>query len=330
MPITLAQAAVNTQPDIDYAVIDDFRRNSWLMDHFSFDDVVVPGTTGGTLTYSYVRKSTGAAAAPRALNSEYVPSQATRAQFSINLRPIGASFNVDRVLANLGQAQSNEVTFQMLEAMVATRERFVRELLYGDVTVNPNGFDGLSKSLTGTSTELTTATNWTTIATQVAAAQELDKLDLWLSAIVPSVVGSMTPGMPGGVPPGVRAILGNTRSITRLKMLIRWASLLQISKDNFDRDVDSYRGWALIDLGDRADGASSIIPTTANVTEIYAVALGLDSVHGASIGGAPLVRTWQPDFSFSGAVKTGEIELGPVGFVLKSTRSAAVYRNITV
>lgn len=330
MPITFAQAAVNMAPDLNFEVIDNFRRNSWLMDHIVFDDTVTPATGGASLTYAYVRKLTGAAAAPRAINSEYIPGKATRTQVSSSLIPMGGSYECDRVLNGLGPAQTAEIQFQQAELLIAVRERFVRELIYGDTSVDATTFNGLSKALTGSVTELTTATNWSTVATQVAAMQELDKIDIWLSSIVPSSVGSMTDGQPGSIPPGVRAILGNTRSITRLKTLIRWASQLQITKDNFDVDVDSYRGYALIDIGDRADGASPIIPIAANVTEIYAVSLGLDAVHGATAAGKPLVQVWLPDFTTAGAVKVGEVEMGPVAFVLKNSKAAGVYRNITV
>lgn len=330
MPITLAQAAVNTAPDVNFEVIDNFRRNSWLMDHIVFDDTVTPATGGASLTYAYVRKLTGASAAPRAINTEYVPGKATTSQVSNNLIPMGGSFEVDRVLNGLGPAQTAAVQFQLMELLIAVRERFVRELLYGDTSVDPNTFNGLSKALTGSVTELTTSTSWTGINTQALALAELDKIDIWLSSIVASSVGSMTDGQPGAIPPGVRAILGNTRSITRLKTLIRWASTVTVSKDNFDQDIDNYRGYALIDLGDRADGASPIIPITANVTELYAVSLGLDAVHGATAAGKPLVQSWLPDFTTAGAVKTGEVEMGPVAFVLKNSKAAGVYRNITV
>jgi len=330
MPITLAQAGVNTINDIDFAVIDDFRRNSWLMNNITFDDTVVPGTGGATLGYTYVRKLTGASAAPRAINTEYTPGQATRATYSVTLKPIGASFELDRVIARLGAAGTNEVTFQMMEAMVAVRERFVREFLYGDTATNANTFDGLSKALTGASTELTTSTNWVTIATQANALLELDKIDIWLSSIVPTKVGSMTPDQPGGVPAGTRAILGNTKAITQLKRLAKWANMLTMTRNEFDQDVESYRGWALIDVGDRADGSSPIIPITSNVSEVFAVSLGLDAAHAASPGGQQLVNTYFPDWSTSGAVKLGEIELGPAAFVLKSSKACGVYRNITV
>jgi hypothetical protein len=55
MPVTLAQAALNTTADIDFAVIDNLRRNSWLFNNMVWDDTVTPGTGGGTLTYGYTR-----------------------------------------------------------------------------------------------------------------------------------------------------------------------------------------------------------------------------------------------------------------------------------
>ena len=38
----------------------------------------------------------------------------------------------------------------------------------------------------------------------------------------------------------------------------------------------------------------------------------------------------RPDFSTSGAVKTGEVEMGPVAVALKATKAAAVWRNLRV
>lgn len=329
MPVTLAQAQVNAGNDIDYRVIDDFRRNSWLMDHMTFDDTAVPATGGASLGYTYVRKTTGASAAPRAINTEYVATQANRAQYSVTLKPLGGAFEVDRVIAELGAAGSNEIAFQMGDGRVALQERFCREWLYGDTAVNADTFDGINKALTGASTELTTATNWITPATQVAALQELDKLDTLLSKVVRSNFGSGTDGMPGSVPAGTLAILGNTSSILQLRRLAKWAQMYTLTKDELGRDIEQYRNWVLIDLGDRADGSGPIIPTTANVTEVFAVALGIDAAHAASPAGRQLIRTYMPNLDGDGAVKRGEIEMVTAA-VLKSTKSAAVYRNITV
>jgi hypothetical protein len=333
MPVTLAQAQVNAATDVDFNVIDNMRRYSWLWDQISFDDTVTPGTGGGSMTYGYTRLITAASAQFRAINSEYVPGKAIRQQFTVNLKPMGGSFEVDRVLRSLGQAQSNEVTFQMQQAIVSSTIRFQQELILGDVAVDANGFDGLSKILTGTSTELSGAgANWSpvVIVTQAAAMAALDNLDLWLSSIVPSHSGGGDQGAPGALPPGVKAILGNTAAITRLRALARWAAMFEEERDSLGRRIQRYGDWFLIDVGDRADGATPIIPTVANVTDVYAVTFGLDSVHGASLGGTPLVSTWLPDFSQAGAVKIGEIEIGPAALCVKNTRAAGVRRGVQV
>jgi hypothetical protein len=330
MPVTLAQAAINTLNDIDFAVIDNLRRTSWLMDQIVFDDSVSPGTGGGTMTYGYTRLTAASSASFRALNTEYTPTQATRARTTVDLKPLGGAFSLDRVLANLGAAQSNELNFQMQQLLTSIKSRFQQEVILGDTAVDANGFDGLSKSLTGTSTENTTGYNWQTVATQVAAQQMLDALDELLSRVVPSTVGGGDIGAPGALPTGVKAILGNTKSIFQLKRLARWASMATSEQDSMGRKIDMYGDWVLVNIGDRQDGSGPIIPITSNATDVYAVTFGLDSFHGASLGGVPLMRTAMPDFTTAGAVKSGEVEMGPIAMCLRNTKSAAVLRSVTV
>lgn len=351
MPVTLAQAQINTQSDVDYAVIDNLRRYSWLLDQVAFDDTVTPGTGGGSLTYAYTRLITAAPAAFRAYNTEYVAGQATRNRFSVDLKPLGGAFTVDRVLANQGASQTNEVNFQMQQLMTAIRTRFQQEVILGDVAVDATGFDGLSKALTGTVTERTagaapfntpptgaTAGDWTSLYATSAAGGAvtaanffLDEVDYWLSAIVPSHTGGGDQGAPGSLPPGVKALLGNTRSMMRLKAMARNAGTYTSEKDSLGRQVERYGDWVLVDIGDRYDGSAPIIPINgSSQTDLYAVTFGLDAFHGATMAGRQLTQSWMPDFSTAGAVKSGESEMGPLAMVLKNTKSAAVLRNVKV
>jgi hypothetical protein len=338
MPVTLAQAQVNVQNDVDYAVIDNLRRYSWLFDQIVFDDTVNPGTGGGTLTYGYTRLTQAAPASFRALNSEYTTAQALRQRYTADLKPLGGAFTIDRVLANLGAATTNEVTFQMQQVLVAVRIRFQRELILGDTAVDSLGFDGLSKALTGTTTEKTAGytaaanSNWSpaTVNTQALANARLDELDDWLSTLVPSHTGGGDQGAPGALPPGQKAICGNTKAITRLRALGRWAAMYTSEKDELGRQIERYGDWTLVDLGDREDGASPIVPMSGNNTDLYAVTFGLDAFHGASVAGHQLVQTWMPDYSVAGAVKSGEVEMGPVAMVLKNTKACGVLRGIQV
>ncbi|WP_030847373.1 major capsid protein [Streptomyces griseus] len=353
MPVTLAQAALNTQADIDFAVIDNLRRNSWLLNNFVWDDTVSPGTGGGTLTYGYTRLLSPSKASFRKYNQEYATSEAKRERKTTELHPLGGAFNVDRVLANLGPAATNEIMFQMSQKLTSVRTRFQQELITGDTAVDEDGFDGLDKSLVGQSTEylpinegVTTGyLDWSaaTVNNQDKAMAAFDALDDFLSRIMGSQVGSGDTGADGSIPAGTRAILGNTVSISRIKSLARRAAQFTSGQDSLGTLVERYGNWVLVDLGDRDDGAAPIIPIRSadtdgaggggvitGLTDIYAVSIGLDAFHGAAMAGKPLVQTWLPDFTVAGAVKTGEVEMGPVGVVLRNTKACGVLRNVKV
>src|SRR5437899_2667721 len=107
--VTLADAALGATSDIDLSVINEFRKSSWLLDNMPFDDAVNPAGGGATLTYGYTRQITQRDAGFRALNSEYTPTEVTRQRYTVDLKPLGGSFQVDRVLANVGPAAATEV-----------------------------------------------------------------------------------------------------------------------------------------------------------------------------------------------------------------------------
>lgn len=349
MAITLAQAQVNVQDDVAFAVIDELRRYSWLLDNIVFDDVVNP-TGGTTLTYGYTRLTTPRSAAFRAINSEYVADQAARQRYTSDLKPLGGSFNIDRVIAELGQAATNEVTFQLQQLLIAIKVKFQTELILGDTAVDANGFDGLSKALTGSATEYipndggTFYADWSaaTVSTTDKANDALDILDEFLSSIHPSHTGGGLGG-PGDVPPGTKAILGNTASITRVRSLARRAAMYTNEKDDLGRQVERYGPWVLVDIGDLQDGSAPIIPietrdpdgagaggNITNLTDLYAVSFGMDAFHGASVSGSDLVKTWMPPMQLPGAVKTGEAEMGPCTMVLKNSKTCGVLRNVKI
>ncbi|WP_344447635.1 major capsid protein, partial [Kitasatospora nipponensis] len=104
MPVTLAQAKLNATDDIDTQVIDEFQKNSFLLDNMTFDDVVNQAGSGSTLTYGYTRLITQADAAFRAVNTEYVPGEVTKQRYTTDLKPLGGSFQLDRILGGVAGA----------------------------------------------------------------------------------------------------------------------------------------------------------------------------------------------------------------------------------
>ncbi|AIY17996.1 phage capsid protein [Pimelobacter simplex] len=327
MPVSLAQAKLNTTDDVDLFVINEFLKQSWLVGNLPFHDAVNGAGAGGTLTYGYNRQITQATAGFRAINSEYTPQEVTKQRFSTDLKPLGGSFQIDRVLDKVAAAAETE--FQMKNKIEGAVAAFNDAIINGDTAVDANGFDGLSKALTGSSTELGAAagTDWTTVAagndTAFAAIDVVDELLAMLN-------GPAT------------ALLGNTKLLTKLRGIARRASMYVSDPVIIDEGpegtirVEKFGNVWIVDMGTKAGTNTDVIPVTAktvggqagNYTDLYAVRLGMQGFHGVSLAGQPLINTWLPDFTTAGAVKTGEVELGPVSVALKATKAAAVRRNI--
>lgn len=335
MPITLAEAKNNVQMDYDPFVIDEFRKVSPFMDLLQFDDAVNPSPAGGTLTYGYRRLKTQATAATRAINSEYTPQNVTTERHSVELAVMGGSFEVDRVIArNLGTGAGDAVTLNMQQKIKSTVAKFNDQVINGDTAVDAAGFDGLDKALTGTATEigLTTVTNWADLDTNAAAPQvALDTLDDFLELL----------NGPASV------IVGNRRALGRIRAIARRAGLY--TRDPFEGLLDrngrpvereQYGNITFVDAGEKPGTNDAVIPvetrtvggtSTTGLTDLYAIRLDLlDGFHGVATVGSQLVESWLPDFSTAKAVKTGEVELGPIAVALKATKGAAVLRNVKV
>jgi hypothetical protein len=338
MTITLADALKNAASDTEYAVIDETRRTDWLLDQIEFDDTATPGTGGGSLTYTYSRLTQTRGGAFRAYNQEYTPAEAKRTQYTSSLYPFGGSYNLDRALAHLGPRLSDELAFQNTELIKGVRTTFATQLIQGDHASNVLGFDGLDVALTGTVTEYfpnatTFYTDWSaaTLDTVDEAITASDQLDEFLSLL-------------NGEPD---ALLGNRLMMNRVKALAKRAGQYSINQDDLGRTIERYGNAVLIDLGttndDLTGNTSYVIPVETrdpdgggaggnitNLTDLYAVRFGMNALHGASVAGKPLMEQWDPDFTTSGAVKTGEVEMGPATMVLKHTRACGVFRNIKV
>lgn len=332
MPVTLAQAKLNVTDDVDVQIIDEFQKSSDVMNRLTFDPAVSPAGGGATLTYSYTRQITQRGASFRAINSEYSPTEATKQRYSVDLKPLGGSFQIDRVLDGIGQAR--ETAFQMRELLKATSAKFNDAFFNGDTGVDANGFDGLNKLLTGTVTEYLPVNNgvttgyvdWTAVDSQAKAFAAIAHIDAWLGTL---------DGRPD-------AIYLPRKAKALFKTIASFAGQFSIERNAVGEPVEAYNGIPLIDPGAKDGSNTDVLQvasrdtdgagaggTITGLADLYAVRFALDGVHAVSTNGS-LVRNWMPDFSTAGAVKTGEAELGPVGVVVKKTKSAAVLRNVKV
>lgn len=335
MPVTLEEASRGAQTDLDTAVIDEFRKSSIILDSLPIDQAVNPAGGGAVLTYGYRRLTTQAGAAFRTLNTEYTPGEVVTSVETVTLAPLGGSFEIDRVIAQIGAP--GEVALQMQQKIKATNAKFTDAVINGDTAVEANGFDGLDKALAGSATEInaTTVTNWTDFDTDARAEHKaLDLIDEFLANL-------------DGAP---TMIIGNAKALGRVRAAARRSGMYTrnpveglVGANGRPIEREQYGGIVFVDAGAKAGSNDPIIPietrdldgagagaAVTGLTDLYAVRVGLDAFHAVSIVGGQVVQTWLPDFSTAGAVKKGEVELGPIAVALKATKAAAVLRNIKV
>lgn len=317
MPLTLAQAKVGMSDKIDQMVIDEFRRDSFLLDKLIFDNAVSPGTGGSTMTYGYMQLLTPSTAEGRKLNEEYVPGEALKAKKSADIKIFGGSFQVDRVLEDT--AAKSEIQFQLQQKTKAASNKFHYDFINADSAKKETDFDGLNKLVTGTSTEYKPAAAIDlSDDTKITAncKKFVLEFDEWLSKL---------DGRP-------TMLLMNRRTKTILCAVARELKYFTQSEGAFGKKVDNYDGIPMVDVGEFYDGAKTTqcIPTDdKGETSIYAIQIALDGVHGISPKGDKIIKTYLPDMKAPGAVKKGEIEM-LAGIVLKNSKKAGVFRNIKV
>lgn len=316
MAVTLEQAKLNVQDDLQLGVIDEFRKSTWLFDNLIFDDVVSATGGGATLTYAYTRLKTQPTAGFRNVNEEYATSEVEKQRFTADLKIFGGGFKVDRVIANMGGI-ADEVALQMAQKIKAAGALFNDTVINGDSAVDLKSFDGLEKALKGSSTEYKPAAA-IDLSTSEAVTKNfqafLDALDEFLMTLdgKPSFIG------------------GNTKLIAKLRACARRAGMYQVTKDSFGNQVESYGGIPFVDFGSKPGTNDDVVKTeTTGETSLYAARIGLDGFHGISMAGQPPVKTWLPDFETAGAVKEGEVEM-IAAVALKATKAAGVMRKIKV
>ena len=317
MPVTLAQAKLNVQDALQMGVIDEFAKSSFLFNNLTFDDAVSPVGGGATLTYGYERVKTQPTAAFRAINAEYTAQEAEKEKFTAELKVFGGSFQIDRVIASMGGI-IDEVQFQITQKAKAAAALFNDTVINGDSGSDANVFDGLDKALTGSSTEFNTSAAIDLSTSAKVTDNHVAFLDM-LDECLMSLDGPAS------------MLAGNTKMIAKLRAIARRVGLYNTARDQFGNQVEMYGNIPLVDLGAKAGSANPVVATngTSGETSLYAVRLGIDGFHGVSMAGQPPVQSWLPDFSTSGAVKTGEVEM-VAAVALKATKAAMVIRKIKV
>ncbi len=282
-----------------------------------FDNTVKP-QGGQTLAYAYNRVTTFPTAAGRALNSEYTPQEAKTTQLSVNLKPFGGSFELDRVIINNEKQVVDHIQFQLQQKIEATRALFADWTLNGDSATNATNFDGIDKAVTGSSTEITPSA-----AIDLSTSANIDtNWKIFLDAL--RRMRSKLNGSP-------TLYMLNSDMYSVFQSVMDRAGINLASKANYGDEVTQWGSSLVMALGDKPGTSNPIIATNgvSGETSIFAVRIGLDGVHAVAPDGSPVVNTYLPDLTAPGAVKKGEVEM-VAAIAIKATKAAGVLRKIKI
>ena len=329
MALTLAEVSVGLADKVKQEVVDEFRRSSQFMDMLTFDDAVSPGTGGSTMIYGYQQLSSPSAAKGRAVNEEYTTDEAKREKKTAYLKIFGGAAAIDRVL---NKTSPNEVSFQLQQKILATKNHFQYTCINGSKTANAKDFDGLSTLLAGKSTECNVGND--AVVLDLSTSANLDSNYKSAIDMINDFIATLN-GKP-------TMFLGNSKIISRLKSIAFRAGYNSQSEDKFGQSVQGYDNILFFDMGkyyDKTNNATKdCVPiytkgsgndAVTGLTDLYAVQFGLDSFHGASLTGGNIIDAYLPNFDDPGAVKKVEVEM-IAAVVLKDTTKCGVLRNIKV
>jgi hypothetical protein len=142
MAVTLAQAALLSQNDLQRGVIETFVQLSPVLDRLPL--LNIEGNA-----YAYDAEATLPGVAFRSVNEAYTESTGTVNQSTESLVILGGDADVDRFIVQTRGNLNDQRAIQTRLKVKAASYKFQDTFFNGDVTVDTKAFDGLKKRLTG-------------------------------------------------------------------------------------------------------------------------------------------------------------------------------------
>jgi hypothetical protein len=262
MALTLAQAAVLSTNDLQRGVLEMFVQESPVLDRLPLMDI-----EGNA--YAYNQEATLPGVAFRSVNEAYTESTGTFVQATESLVIMGGDADVDRFLQQTRGNVNDQRAEQTALKVKAASYKFQDHFFNGDVAVDPKGFDGLKKRLTGNQV-FAAGTNGIPVLGNGGTETHtfFDKLDDLLSRV-----------------PGINANNGAIYAASAIHAKIRSAGRRIggtdiITEDMTGKRVLTWNGIPILDPGDNLAGTPILPQTETQGTasgisnSIYAVKFG--------------------------------------------------------
>lgn len=313
MAVLLKDAKQLSQPKLTNEIIDDMS-TSPVLATLPFDNTIKP--QGRSLAYVYNRITTQANADVRAINAEYTPQEAVTEQEVTNLKILGGSYEIDRVLARDEVQVIGEVDFQTREKAKAAVAKFHDLFINGDSSTNAEEFDGLKKIATDRNQHVVDAgsIDLTDAANIKANGQALLYA---LRQVYKGTEGFTHTGM-------------NSDMFAVFQTIADTLPNVSYTRDEVGNVTYWYGSTRIVYMGQKPGTAEEIIETNEDgLTDIYLWREGLTGVHGVSPDGSNIVEVHYPNFNEAKAVHKGDVEF-VTAIVAKKLNSVGILKNIKV
>lgn len=293
MAVTLAYLAAVSTNKLVQGFINELVTDSFILSQLQFDDCLT-ATGTSNLVYQYNRVTQGAEAKFRALNTEPQKSDIKTTPITVTPGILSGAFDIDRVAKDANENLYQEKLTELKNSII---RGFGNAFILGDKTVDANGFDGLSKALTGTSTEFTSAVDISSITkdSALAFASEMDTL-----------LGALTRD------PDVIMVSHTMKS--RMNAICRLLGISNVTMDSVGHRIQTWDGIRIEEC--KGQGVTN--------NDVYAMNLGLEDLHGITLKNNAITVNL-PDWNAPGAVKTIDGEF-VCGIALRKTKAAGVLR----
>ena len=270
MAVTLAQAALLSENDLQRGVIETFVQESPVLDRLPL--MPIEGNA-----YAYNEEASLPGVAFRSVNEAYTESTGTVNQKTESLVILGGDADVDRFIVQTRGNLNDQRAVQTRLKVKAASYKFQDTFFNGDVTVDTKAFDGLKKRLTGAQV-IDYATNGAGVNADDATRNGFfDALDDLVAAV---------PGLDAtnGAIYANRSIIGKIRSAGR-----RIGGVDYFDEDVTGKRILAWNGIPILDPGVNLSG-TNILPLTETqgsssvASSVYAVKFGQDETDGGVTG----------------------------------------------
>lgn len=276
MAVTLIESAKLSTDMLQRGVIETFVQNSPVLDRLPL--LPIEGNA-----YAYNSEGSLPGVAFRGVNEAYVESTGTVNQATESLSILGGDADVDAFIVQTRGNLNDQRATQTAMKVKAASYKFQDHFFNGDVAVEPKGFDGLKKRLTGNQV-LDAASNGSPVLGNGASDAQafFDLLDDLVSR-VPGIDGA------NGAIYANSVLQGKIRSAGR-----RLGGVETVREDLTGKRVLMWNGIPVLDPGNNLAGApilgqNETQGTAEDTSSIYAVRFGQDegdqAVTGLTNGG---------------------------------------------